>query len=78
MLLSPRPFGFRLVVRLGVICSELRPPLVVILFVRTTAHTFTAHGSLATDDCQNSISIFGNYVTEKLIEPTPADKSEIF
>lgn len=46
MLLSPRPFGFRLVVRLGVIYPERRPLLVVILSVRTTAHSFPAHGSI--------------------------------
>jgi hypothetical protein len=40
MLLSPRPFGSRLVVHLGVICPELRPPPVAILSVRYTAHTF--------------------------------------
>ena len=45
MLLSPRPFGSRSVVRLGVIGPELRPPLVAIPSVRDTAHTFTAHGS---------------------------------
>lgn len=45
MLLFPRPFGFRLVVHLGVLYPELRPPLVAILSVRDTAHTFTAHGS---------------------------------
>src|SRR3989442_9069189 len=46
MLLSPRPFGSRLGGRLGVISSELRPPLVAIPSVRDTAHTFMAHGSL--------------------------------
>src|SRR2546427_5210275 len=45
MLLSPRPFGSRSVVRLGVIDPELRPPLVAIPSVRDTAHTFIAHGS---------------------------------
>ena len=45
MLLSPRPFGSRSVVRLGVIDPELRPPLVAIPSVRDTAHTFTASGS---------------------------------
>src|SRR5438270_3803853 len=45
MLLSPPPFGFGLAVRLGVICPELRPTLLAILSVRTTAHTFAAHGS---------------------------------
>ena len=45
MLLSPRPFGSRSVVRLGVLCPELRPPLVVIPAVRDTAHNFSAHGS---------------------------------
>src|SRR5262245_46576395 len=45
MLLSPRPFGSRSVVRLGVMISELRPPLVAIPSVRDTAHTFAAHGS---------------------------------
>jgi len=44
MLLSPRPFGSRSVVRLGVIDPELRPPLVAIPSVRDTAHTFAAHG----------------------------------
>src|SRR5712691_11403789 len=45
MRLSPRPFGSRSGGRLGVICPELRPPLVAIPSVRDTAHTFTAHGS---------------------------------
>src|SRR5262252_10907314 len=45
MLLSPRPFGSRSVVRLGVISPELRPPLVAIPSVRDTAHTLTASGS---------------------------------
>jgi hypothetical protein len=42
MLLSPRPFGSRLVVHLGVLYPELRPPLVAILSVRDTAHCFTS------------------------------------
>jgi hypothetical protein len=46
MLLSPRPFGSRLVVRLGVICPELRPTLLAILSVRDTAHAFPSRGSL--------------------------------
>jgi hypothetical protein len=45
MLLSPRPFGFRLVVHLGVMDPELRPPLVAIPSVRDTAHTFASSGS---------------------------------
>jgi hypothetical protein len=45
MLLSPRPFGFRSVVHLGVINPELRPPLVAIPAVRDTAHAFIASGS---------------------------------
>jgi hypothetical protein len=45
MLLSPRPFGSRLVVRLGVIDPELRPPLVAIPSVRDTAHALTASGA---------------------------------
>ena len=45
MLLSPRPFGSRSVVRLGVMDPELRPPLVAIPSVRDTAHTFTAPGA---------------------------------
>jgi hypothetical protein len=45
MLLSPRPFGSRLVVRLGVICPELRPTLLAILSVRDTAHSLPSHGS---------------------------------
>jgi len=49
MLLSPRPFGSRSVVRLGVMSPELRPPLVAIPSVRDTAHTFTAYGSRARD-----------------------------
>ncbi len=44
MLLSPRPFGSRSVVRLGVISPELRPPLVAIPSVRDTAHPFSASG----------------------------------
>ncbi|SRR5712692_4516754 len=45
MLLSPRPFGSRSVVRLGVICPERRPPLVAIPAVRDMAHRFPAPGS---------------------------------
>jgi len=45
MLLSPRPFGSRLVVRLGVFDPELRPPPVAIPSVRDTAHAFTASGA---------------------------------
>ena len=48
MLLFPFPFGSRLVVHLGVICPELRPPPVAILSVRDTAHTFASHGSSVT------------------------------
>src|SRR5712691_1650048 len=44
MRLSPRPFGSRSGGRLGVICPELRPPLVAIPSVRDTAHPFSAHG----------------------------------
>src|SRR5712691_2105576 len=44
-LLSPRPFESRLVVRLGVICPELRPTQLAIPSGRDTAHAFTAHGS---------------------------------
>jgi len=40
MLLSPPPFRFRLVVRLGIIYPELRPPPVAIHSVRDTAHSF--------------------------------------
>src|SRR5438093_11690018 len=49
MLLSPRPFGSRLVVRLGVISPELRPPPVAIPSVRDTAHTFASYGSRERD-----------------------------
>ena len=49
MLLSPRPFGSRSVVRLGVINPELRPPLVAIPSVRDTAHTFASYGSRERD-----------------------------
>jgi len=45
MLLFPRPFGSRLVVHLGVICPELRPPLVAIHSARDTAHGFPSSGS---------------------------------
>src|SRR6266481_2808901 len=45
MRLSPRPFGSRSGGRLGVICPELRPPLVAIPSVRDTAHPFRAYGS---------------------------------
>src|SRR5262245_34323832 len=44
MLLFPRPFGSRLGGRLGVVCPELRPPLVVIPSVRDTAHTCMVYG----------------------------------
>ncbi len=49
MRLSPRPFGSRSGGRLGVICPELRPPLVAIPSVRDTAHAFIAHGSREKD-----------------------------
>src|SRR6266849_9060165 len=49
MLLSPRPFGSRSVVRLGVIDPELRPPQVAIPSVRDTAHTFASYGSRKRD-----------------------------
>jgi len=45
MLLSPFPFGSRLVVRLGVIYPELRPTPLAILSVRDTAHSLPSHGS---------------------------------
>ena len=45
MLLSPFPFRSRLVVRLGVICPELRPPLVAISSVRDAAHVSVSRGS---------------------------------
>ena len=53
MLLSPRPFGSRLVVHLGVLYPELRPPLVAILSVRDTAHSFPAHGSSLSNALQS-------------------------
>jgi len=56
MLLFPRPFGSRLGGRLGVICLELRPPLVAIRSVRDTAHAFTAHGSRNREFMVTSIS----------------------
>src|SRR6266446_3975300 len=49
MLLSPRPFGSRSVVRLGVMDPELRPPQVAIPSVRDTAHTFASYGSREKD-----------------------------
>src|SRR5712691_9142300 len=49
MRLSPRPFGSRSGGRLGVICPELRPPLVAIPSVRDTAHTFASYGSREKD-----------------------------
>ena len=49
MLLFPRPFGFRLGGRLGVICLELRPPQEAIRSVRDMAHSFPAHGSSVTE-----------------------------
>src|SRR3989441_127008 len=49
MRLSPRPFGSRSGGRLGVICPELRPPLVAIHSVRDTAHTFASYGSRQRD-----------------------------
>ena len=45
MLLFPRPFRSRLVVRLGVICPELRPLPVAIPSARDMAHGFLAPGS---------------------------------
>jgi len=45
MLLSPFSFESRLVVHLGVIRPELRPPRVAILSVRDMAHTFASSGS---------------------------------
>jgi hypothetical protein len=53
MLLSPFFFKSRLVVRLGVICPELRPPQVAILSVRDTAHSFPAHGSSLSNALQS-------------------------
>ena len=41
-------FKSRLVVRLGVMCPELRPPRVAILSVRDTAHGFPSSGSPTT------------------------------
>src|SRR5262249_35710061 len=55
MLLSPRPFGSRSVVRLGVISPELRPPLVAIPSVRDTAHAFTASGATSSDQSWSSL-----------------------
>src|SRR5712691_9687693 len=49
MRLSPRPFGSRSVVRLEVICLELRPPAGAIRSVRDTAHPFRASGSAPSD-----------------------------
>ena len=48
MLLFPFLFRSRLVVHLGVVCPELRPPLVAILSVRDMAHTLASHGSSVT------------------------------
>src|SRR5712691_12773800 len=48
-LLSPRPFESRLVVRLGVICPELRPTQLAIPSGRDTAHAFRAYGSTLSD-----------------------------
>jgi len=48
MLLSPFPFGSRLVVRLRVLCPELRPTLLAIHSVRDTAHGFPSYGSPTT------------------------------
>ncbi len=45
MLLSPRPFGSRLVVHLEVHCLELRPTPLAIQSVRDTAHLFESYGS---------------------------------
>lgn len=45
MLLSPPPFRVRSVVRLRVICLELRPPVVTIPAVRDMAHVVPASGS---------------------------------
>src|SRR5215813_11202978 len=47
MRLSPRPFGSRSGGRLGVIYSELRPPLEAIHSVRDMAHSFPSPGSSA-------------------------------
>src|SRR5262249_26816210 len=49
MLLSPRPFGSRSVVRLGVMSPELRPPLVAIPSVRDTAELCTSYGARVRD-----------------------------
>jgi hypothetical protein len=59
MLLSPRPFGSRLVVRLGVLCPELRPTLLAILSVRDTAHGFPSYGS--------PIAFFLRHVSDSLL-----------
>ena len=45
MLLSPFFFKSRLVVHLGVVRPELRPPQVAILSVRDTAHPLSSSGS---------------------------------
>src|SRR5215467_2608242 len=45
MRLSPRPFGSRSGGRLGVICSELRPPREAIHSVRDMAHSFPSSSS---------------------------------
>ena len=55
-LLFPFPFGSRLVVRLGVLCLELRPPPVAILSVRDTAHAFALIRLLSTQAIVTGIS----------------------
>ena len=66
MLLSPFPFGSRLVVRLGVICPELRPPLVAILSVRDTAHGFPITGLFSNTSLCHGHSIGGGYSSPEL------------
>jgi len=57
-LLSPRPFESRLVVRLGVICPELRPTQLAIPSGRDTAHAFTVSGSAPSVSLRESHEAF--------------------
>ena len=62
MLLSPRPFGSRSVVRLGVINPELRPPLVAIPSVRDTAHPCSASGGPTPADTASFSYVYSPFV----------------
>jgi hypothetical protein len=72
MLLSPRPFGSRSVVRLGVISPELRPPLVAIPSVRDTAHTFLVYGLAPAVPLRDPRSVPSHFASSTGVHPWTA------